>query len=169
METVAGAAEETRFRTAIPKSWDAAWAVAAYIHGRGGFAVQVGAMVVRPTADERAAYGDAADILVKRHGTDEWKGIEVKWRELEFSSVQDYPFSTVFVDRCEKADKTLPAAYYMVNKSMTVAAMIAASTRLLWVGPKTYRDKVKGYPVTVYECPVSAVRFVMLTRRGVRA
>jgi len=46
------------------------------------------------------------------------------------------------------------------------AAQINWSTRQFWLGPNTYFDNVKGYEVTVYECPLDHVRFYNLNPRG---
>jgi hypothetical protein len=154
--------EEARFRSAVSNSWRAVWAVAQHIHRHGERSIQVQPYRLRPSFDQRADYGDAADLLVCKGG-DSWLPIEVKWRGLDFSGVEDFPFPTIFIDRAVKSQSTQPVCYFMVNRGITHAARIDWRTHDHWIGPNTYHDAKKGYEVTVYECPLNLVHFLKLT------
>ena len=153
--------EESRFRSEVGKSWTAVWVVARHIHALGGCAVVVLPLQLRPSFDDREGFGDVADLLVKKSGG-KWKRAEVKGRKIPFTSAEDYPYATIFVDRSSKADATTPDVYFIVNDKLTYAARIDSATKDKWIGPKTYSDRTKGYDLTVYECPKDCARFFRL-------
>ena len=153
--------EEDRFRSAIPKSWKAVWAVAQYIHMKGNRIVEIGPLRIRDNPDNKRGYGDDADLIVMGPNLNR-TNIEVKWRDLEFTSQYDYPYPTIFIDRASKSDTSSPHYYFTVNKSMSHVAIIGRESKDRWIGPRQYDDRVKGYPVTVYECPKDLARFEAL-------
>lgn len=154
--------EEARFRSAVEKSWEAAWAVARYLHAKGERFVQVAPLSIRPTFKERSAYGDDADVLVRMSNNERWSHIEVKWRNLSFTGAKDYPYPTIFIDRSSKVDKANADAYYIVSQDLRYAALITKASRARWLNPKIYFDRVKKYHFTAYECPVDVAQFVSL-------
>lgn len=151
--------EEDRFHGAVDQSWMAVFAIAWYLHLAGDRVITIGARVHRPAGGNPADYGDAHDVTVTFRGSQNSRRYEVKWRVLAFTCCDDYPFPTIFVDRSAKADKSEPAGYYIVNKSMTHAAFIFTATKPQWLGPMTVFDKTKGYDVTVYACPKELAQF----------
>jgi len=157
--------EEHRFRKEVSRSWQAVWAVAQHIHSCGDWQIRVQPLRLRPDIEQRDGFGDAADLFIAKLGA-QWMPVEVKWRDLDFTDGFDFPYPTIFIDRSRKSDAAHPAGYVMVNRDLTHAAQINWSTRQFWLGPNTYFDNVKGYEVTVYECPLDHVRFYNLNPRG---
>lgn len=149
--------EEQRFRSAVPKSWKAVWRVAEHYQLRG-YSVTLPGYQMRDRFEEREGFGDDADLLVG----DRWR-FEIKWREVDFTCADDFPYPSVLVDRVEKADKVKDtvSAYISVNKAMTHVAIIDPATREKWGARKRF-DHVKRYPLDVYECPKHLVRFEKL-------
>ena len=147
------ATEDIRFRGAVSRSWVAVYMVADHYRNLG-YDVTLPPYSMRPTFDGRAGYGDAEDLLVAGR----WR-VEVKWRGIKFTCASDYPYRTVFVDRADKADVCEPHAYFAVSEDLNHFAVIKGSTKPLWVKSARF-DKIKGYPLQVYECPVWAAHFV---------
>jgi hypothetical protein len=110
---------------------------------------------LRPTYKERANYGDQFDVLA------DGARFETKWRGVDFTSRQDFPYKTAFVDRATKPPRAaLAHCYCSVNKSMTHIALICTETKASWL-VKTIWDKVKGYhPLEVFECPLALINFI---------
>lgn len=159
--------EHARFTAAVARSWGAVWAVAHYIHSRGGCDVTVRAHAVRPDPNQACeGFGDAdGDVIVivrRIDGDNRRAAVEVKGREIDFTNAADFPFPTIIVDRAEKADRGAVYAYFTVNRAKTHAAIVYSHTRPSWIGPHPITDNSKGYDVTVYECPVADARFVSL-------
>lgn len=81
---------------------------------------------------------DAGDLLVWLKGFEDRYVVEVKHRNLQFTSLETIDFSTIIVDRVaafdEKAEKGLvPALYVHVNEPMThVALQSVAKSRSDW-------------------------------------
>ena len=156
--------EECRFRSEVGESWAAVWAIARHIHALGGCSIAVPPLQLRPSFDEREGYGDDADLLIKTANGD-WKRAEVKRRKLSFTSAEDYPYATLFVDRSTKADKASPDTYFILNEGMTHAARIDASTRPMWFVTTKY-DRVKRHELTIYECQKALARFFKISADG---
>lgn len=112
---------------------------------------------LRPDFDHRVEYADEGDLEIR-------KRIEVKHRKLKFTSAEDYPFSTVFVDEAYKVDRypieTL-SSYVIVNKPMTHAAIVLAGTREHWFIERRY-DPTNGDMRNFYVCPVRFTKFISL-------
>ena len=154
--------EEQRFRAAVLKSWDPVWIVARYLHGLGNLWVRVPPLIIRPDFVSRAGYGDIADLEVCKIGGTKWTPVEVKGRTLVFDSRETYPYETIILDRSDKADKAEAYAYFILNASLSCAALIRGDTKPSWIGPKTYTDRSKGYDFTSYECPKALAEFITL-------
>lgn len=157
-------AEEERFRAFVIASWDRVFKAARYFHSRGGLAVRIGPLMIRPENGRVEDYGDDHDLAIQSKGSDKWWRIEVKGRELNFTCADDYPFQTIFLDRSKKADVAEPHAYFILNKAMTHAAIIKTSTKAQWGEPRMIEDNTKlvAYAYPVYECPKHLAEFVVL-------
>lgn len=155
------ATEENRFRSAVATSWNAVFAFAKFCHSKRSFDVWIPAPRMRVDFEHRNGFGDMADLWVRKPGDQKWVAVEVKCRELTFTCADDYPYPTVFVDRKEKADKARPYAYICLNKAMTHAAVIYGDSRSRWISSERH-DRVKQYPLSVYECPLADVTFVQI-------
>jgi hypothetical protein len=151
--------EDARFKSAVEKSRAEVSVVASHLERRG-FKTEITPQRIRDKFEERAEYGDDADLFVfSRSGNK--LGIEVKGRLLRFSSAEDFPYPTLFVDRVAKADKSSVFYYISVNVDKTVIAVIRASTKDRWIKTEKY-DHVKNHPLWVYECPKELVKFVKI-------
>lgn len=152
-------AEDIRFKAAVANSRLEVYSVALHLKRRG-FRTEIPPQRIRENFDDRAGYGDDADLFVfSRSG--KRLGIEVKGRALNFTSAEDFPYQTLFVDRVEKADKSSVFYYVSVNSAKTAMAVIRASTKDKWVQRDKF-DNIKGYPLRVYECPKEFAKFVQL-------
>jgi hypothetical protein len=149
--------EETRFRAELSRSWEAVQAVAWHYRCLG-FVVDIPDPRCRPSIESRNGYGDDFDIIVSSP-IDRWQ-FEVKWRQIDFTCSADFPYKTMFVDRVEKIEKTfrMLAGYLMVNRGLTFCALIPSATRPLW-RRRSMMDRVKGYRLDVFECPVGLAKF----------
>lgn len=144
--------EESRFRRELDRSWEAVQAVAWHYRGLG-YRVAIPDPRLRPSRGDRAGYGDEYDLEVEGR----WR-FEVKWRGLDFTCAEDFPYLTMMVDRAEKVARVVKrlAGYLMVNRGLSHAALIRAATRPQWVERETL-DRIKGYRLRVLECPMRLV------------
>jgi hypothetical protein len=94
------------------------------------------------------------DILLSRDRT-----LEVKSRSFHFTSVNDYPYETAFVDTVEGwlAKRSHPVAVAVVSQKTGCVVVVPVSTSGLW-SKKTIFDSKRGFEVEVFECPRSALR-----------
>lgn len=153
------AAEERRFRAALKASWKPVYKVAIHLHQRGGRIVQLNPLIIRPSREARAGYGDDYDLRVFKLGDLKWVRLEVKGKKFDFTCAADFPYATIYLDRPEKADKCGVDGFYIVSKDGRYAAVIHASTREHWK-PVTAHDGDKGYDFTAYECPKEFATFI---------
>ena len=151
--------EDERFKTAVKTSRNEVRAVEAYFRGRG-YKTELAPERIRQNFEDRAEYGDDADLFVTV-GSGKRVGIEVKGRTLNFTSVADFPYPTLFVDRVAKVERSTVGYYISVNEGHTHMAVIVASTKDQWVKREQY-DSVKKHKLFVYECPKHLVKFVQL-------
>lgn len=89
--------------------------------------------------------------------------IQVKWRDLDFTSAADYPHKTIFLDEVYKVDPKLPRllAYAIVNKSHTSVALIRATTKKHWTIVDV-DDENQGRICQTYVCPKEFATFASL-------
>lgn len=137
----------------------------AYELTRKGHDVLIPGLRVRPDVSQREAYRDGGDLRVK-YG-DQWRTVEVKHRKnIEFSSVHDYPYERVIVDACTSYDSKNPPPlmYVIINPAATACLLIDDKTRPLWQRvKKSLKDRAGGtYQRDFYTCPVSACRWERL-------
>lgn len=147
--------EDARFREAVDRSWEAARAFGDHML-RKGYGITLNPPRMRPCFEQRPGYGDEFDLAVVTR-------YEVKGRNIDFTSAEDFPFPTIFVDRKDKADRNAGVvhAYVTLNKAQTHAAVIKASTRLMWRATEKF-DATKGHNLTLYECPKEHASFITL-------
>lgn len=158
-------AEERRFRQAIIDSHDAVWAVARYIHSRGGWEVKIAPLAIRPSFEDRRLHGDNGDIHVRFAGVEEWTRIEVKRRSFDFTGPEDFPYPTFYLERRNRMGTHGPAdTYFVVSQSLTHAGIIKGATFDSWLGPTTFFDRARGHEANCYEVPNALVRFVRLRK-----
>lgn len=74
---------------------------------------------LRPTAEERVAYADTGDLYVAQR----W---EIKHRMIEFNTMENFPYSDVFVDPIPTFEqkRPRPTFYAFCNKSLTHAIIV---------------------------------------------
>ena len=74
---------------------------------------------LRPTAEERVAYADTGDLYVAQR----W---EIKHRMIEFNTMENFPYSDVFVDPVPTFEqkRPRPTFYAFLNKSLTHAIIV---------------------------------------------
>lgn len=109
-------------------------------------------MFVSPSIDERNDYADDGDLAIQMP-------IEVKHRNVDFSSLASYPYDTIYIDAKSAYDKKRPApyAYFIVNSTMTHALVIRSSSATRW---KTTTKTLNGREKVFYECDKQCARVV---------
>lgn len=128
--------------------------VAARWLGSLGLPVIVHPTFVRPSADRMAEYADGGDLgIVQR--------VEVKRRSLAFTSADDYPFDTVFVDarHCFDRARPKPYAYLILNRDMSCAIRVDVRATIGSWQVVEGLDRSKGRDRAWYACPKSLVQF----------
>ena len=158
--------EEATFRGNLTHSREAALVVADYFR-RLGYEVDVPRTKIRPTFEERAAYGDeGVDVWICRPDSMIRSKVEVKGRSLDFSGADDYPFATVNVDRVVKvATYGLAVLYVSTNSALTHGCFILGRTSPHWLIEEG-TDPRRGYsPYPIYRCPIGLCHFRDLTPR----
>jgi hypothetical protein len=154
--------QEARVRAAFRDAWEYVYPVAEHAHRRGARIVQINPLIVRPNRDEREGYGDDFDLRIFKLGDNDWKRYEVKGKgKIDFSSADDFPYSTVLLDRTNKTDKCLVDGFFIVSKDKRHAAYVPMSTRDHWREVTKY-DGDKGYEVRLYECPKELASFIRI-------
>lgn len=131
---------ESRFRASRP----AEIVVATYLLNIG-HTVSLPKRALRPTQAEAKKYADHGDIYASG------KRIEVKHVKHDFE-YQAWPFTDTAICAKRSFDMSDPRPdyYYIVNKSMTVAALIdVETTRPDWF-VKRIPDRERGYDYEVY-------------------
>jgi hypothetical protein len=124
---------ESRFRA----SRNAEMAVALYLLNLG-HSVTLPKRQMAKTFAERKGYADKGDVYASG------KRIEVKHKRHDFE-FEAWPFETAF----DAADPR-PDYYYLVNPSMTVAALIDVQTTFPDWKVHRIEDKQRGYDYEVY-------------------
>lgn len=142
----------------VRKSKNGVSRVAEWFNTKGYAVTLPPAPVTDSPYKDRMKFVDSGDLFIHQR-------IEVKVRDLEFTSPQDYPFKDgVYVCAQHSFDNAVPKpyAYILLNKSMTHAAIVMASSRSTWdireVRDSRYRDFVQP----TFVCPLSEVHFVKL-------
>ena len=118
-----------------------------------GYKVTVNPTRVRPSVEKMAEYADNGDLEINER-------IEVKGRKIDFTSREDFPYTSIIVDVAHVWDraKPKPAFYLLFNRARTHIAVVGRSTREAWVKVEKM-DKGKNRMRTFYECPIERVKF----------
>lgn len=153
------AEEDQRFKSAVKRSRKEVLKVESYFL-KLGCSTRLPDVKIRDKFDDRAGFGDDADLFVLGILGDSI-GVEVKGRTLNFTSCNDFPYQTIFVDRVVKADMSTVKCYISLNSAGTHMAVVMADTKNKWVKSTRY-DNVKGHNLTVYECPKHLIKFIKL-------
>jgi hypothetical protein len=83
----------------------------------------------------------------------------VKSRSFHFTSVEDYPYPTVFVDTVEgwQAKEAKAVAVAVVSQKSGGIVVVPVSTEGSWSVKRIY-DSKRGFEVSVLECPKELLR-----------
>jgi len=125
---------DDEFKAALQESQPAVQVAYRWLLSKG-YSATVPPTVERPDFETRMSYQDKGDIILHKDGKD--LRVEVKGRDLHFTSAEDFPYPTIFIDEDYKVDdpkkpiETL-SAYIILNADLTYAAIIRAATRDRW-------------------------------------
>jgi len=120
-----------------------------------GFVVQVPRLRFRKNLEELPEYRDQKDIWI---GKDRFH-LEVKSRNLEFTSVDDFPYDTALVDTVKGWEAKWPRPFAVVMVSQKTGERIIAPTTLQDHWQKKIRyDNYRGFEDEFYEAPKAALR-----------
>lgn len=132
------------------------WAdyVAKQITQVGKFAEATPTKVAQSEAEIRDFTENEKDILLSRDRT-----LEVKSRSFHFTSVDDYPYETAFVDTVEGwlAKRQHPVAVCVVSQRSGGVVVVPVSSAPMW-GKRRVFDSKRGFEVDVFECPKDLLR-----------
>ncbi len=142
------------FTTDFFNSFGSVFIVGAYLQ-RLGFKIVVPVPEIRPDEAERMKYMDEGDLLVTMP-------VQVKERSIQFSSAEDYPFQTIFIDETYKIKKDT-FMYVIVSSDHLYAALIDRSTRKHWVTESIF-DSKQDRQCDNAACPTELASFVRLTK-----
>jgi hypothetical protein len=93
--------------------------------------------------------------------------IQVKRRKLHFTSAEDYPYPTVYLDEDYKVKRVISKClgWAVVNASMTHLAFIKSSSFHLWTTEIRY-DKHARRECTTRACPKELAGFFPIAEGG---
>lgn len=114
-----------------------------------GLTVQMPELSIRDSFEEAGEYLDTKDLLVNGHI------IEVKSRREKFTSAEDFPYSTIFVDTVAGYDSkvTKPLAYVMISReTKTMLCLPSWKRPKYWTQEKRF-DRIRKIYETFYMCP----------------
>lgn len=138
----------------LEASREAVEVVAEWLRRQGYGTVYVPPTRVRPDTASRMSYSDVGDIEVTHR-------VEVRRRFIDFTGTDDYPYPTLFVERCSKIDHADPRpwAHITLNRSMTVALVVMGWTHPEWIRTTRF---LNGRNKEIYECPLKLVKVVRI-------
>lgn len=146
--------EYDRFKRSVAVSDLACWCVAHHLRMKGNEVM----LILRPTrtrTEPMGKYGGKTDLLIDRPNRKPFE-VEVKWKHsVNFTSLDQYPYATVFLDRINKPPADLTV---VVNRDLTHGIFIPLSTKPQWVEQQVM-DKTKGYPWKGFACPKLVLSF----------
>ncbi len=153
--------DDPGFVADIIKSETSVFAVARTFIAQGAD-VYIPGRAIRSHIEDRSLYADSCDFEF-RGSSKIWRKAEVKHRpDLDFTSPEDFPFPTVFVDRAHKIETRGPTTTFIVNKSLTFCFIIRPDTQPNWVKVEKYDTHLKRKS-SIYECPKHLCRFMPIT------
>jgi len=147
---------KTAFQDRLKGSIPAVFVVAKWLHIKG-YDVNVPAQ--RTVADDGDIFAHKPDQPVKR--------IEVKGRNINFTSAADWPYVDVLVSN-EAAVKRAwddDPHYIILNAAMTHAAIIAPESKEHWKVIKKWASNTRKHE-NFYTCPTEHVKFVRIDIEG---
>jgi hypothetical protein len=147
--------QDPTFREDLRASRVSVEIVARWLSDRG-YPVIVRPVFERPSFEEMHDYSDDGDLEILQR-------IEVKQRTFDFTSKDNFPYPTLFVDNCHSYDNARPKpfAYVLLNKAMTHAFIVECRTFKHWKAIEVF-DRKKKRMRKVYECPIGHATFVEL-------
>jgi hypothetical protein len=140
--------DDPTFPDDLEKSKQAVWVSARHLSNKGN-PVTINPTFLRPNIQDKDAYSDNGDLsLVLR--------VEVKWRNIDFKSREDFPYSTVIVDVAKTYNNAKPRPYFymIVNKDLSGYLLVACNTDKNWVTAKRFDSHV-GRERLYWECPIA--------------
>lgn len=121
----------------------------------GGFTVETPEQKIRPI---RVKYtSDSGDIHIMAEGKIRFT-LEVKSRDLEFTGIEDYPYSSVFIDNVNQWNhkKHKVAAVIIISQQTEKMFVVPLSSREHWreeeITDREKRDRVMKYMVHKIHC-----------------
>ena len=157
---------DDRFIRSRQDAYRAELAVAFTCVHAGAVEVAVPEYRIRPSCGERGGYRDSGDLRVRwKHGHDK-KRYEVKHRDINFTSLDDYPFPTVFVDEVANLnDKNpRPDGYFVCNAQLD-AALFVDVRRLERLDTVTRYDNRYLQDIDFYVADLGSIRCIALNWR----
>lgn len=131
-------------------------AVASWM-ARHGCDVMIRPLVERPEFGLRNEFADSGDLEIRQR-------VEVKHRDLDFTSVEDYPYGSVIVDERYKVER-IPRGrlwgYVIMSRGGTHVCCVRSDTRSQWLVESMY-DKKDKQRREFYVCPKELCLFCRL-------
>lgn len=124
-----------------------------------GLFVQVNPLTFRSDVSRRHDYKDEIDVFAMPAAGSLPVPLEVKSRNLKFTSRDDYRYPTVFVDTRSGWDRKAvkPKAVVVVSQQTGAALVVPAKTQKDWHVVAKH-DHVRGINDEWYECPLALTR-----------
>jgi hypothetical protein len=145
--------QHQRFLERLAASSHAVFVVAQLQHAKGR-TIEIPRTRFAPSAADAEDYVDGGDLIVVMR-----RRIEVKHLGVNFSSLDDWPFSQVFVSNVaavDRADDVL--AYVSVSHDFGCAAIVSHQTRRHWYVVEAFA-KNTGNVERYYACPLELATF----------
>jgi hypothetical protein len=144
------------FVTALNESLCSVSLIASYL-AKQGCQVLIKPTLVTPDKASRHQFVDDGDLEIRQR-------IEVKHRAVDFTSVDDYPYSSIIVDEDFKINR-IPKGqlwgYVVVNRDATHVCFIKGDTRKQWSVEEKYDHKERENR-KFYTCPKELAVFCRL-------
>lgn len=123
---------------------------------REGLAVRVTPIEIRADIEDRHRFADEHDLTVGRHRE---LRIDVKSRNLRFTSAADYPYPTALVDTLSgwRAKIRKPSAIVLVSQVTGAMLVIPRSTEPHWA-VRRRTDRVRNIDDSFLEVPTSLLK-----------
>lgn len=146
------------FLERLDKSRHSVFLVAEYLH-KAGYNIHIPAFDYRPLNSNWEDHTDNGDMYIWKE-QDKQHRVDVKHRNIEFTSKEDFPFGEIFVSDIRAIERAnpLPLAYIVVNNSCTHIGVVWWKTKPHWIS-KTVFAKNTDMVVTAMACPIQHVDF----------
>jgi len=117
-----------------------------------GFHVEIPAIRKAPEHDDWKDYADEGDISAVLDGVK--YRVEVKGSSRNFTCAEDWPYPVFFICAKHAYDNASPKpdVFYIVNKSLTHAAVIGTMYRIGWRTQTMADKRYDNYEQEVYTC-----------------